>query len=723
MNNFKKPSCATAAFLITMSVSSVASAETTKQATKATAINAASSKSTAETKKIEQQQAKKNVTARLQPITVTATHLPPVTVTAPEHISAQISPTGSHNVISKEEIEVLTPLSTIDVLQFTPGVHAVEEFGRGLRPNIGVRGLDPARSRNVLILADGVPIQPAVYGDPASYFNVPVEQIEHIEIIKGNSSALYGPKTVGGVINYILHRPPQKQEFRLSETFREGGLFTTNASYGNRFGEVGVLFNFNDKRGSLRRQNTHTDVQDFSIRVTSPLIDGGEVDLRLSFHNEEAQTPGGLSVAQFNSNANASQRSNDVFYGRRFAATLKLDTPLTKTLSLDTLTYMNSFKRDWFIANGLDGEAPTTNNQYLRDFVVAGVEPKLRWAPNDHMDLVAGTKVHFEEQQDILRVGNSAYTRRGTTIQDAKLQSFVVAPFASMNLQLTDKVIITPGVRYEHITQQRKIGLSDGIGGGGDTRVTTEVLGGVGIAYTPIDAIEFFGNYSRNFQPPTFNEAIDPTTGTSNDIKAETSNNFEVGMRSRFADWVSVEATGFWTNFDNQIITEAGALTNAGKTRQRGVEGGVNLGYSLGLSGNLTATYVDTEFLNGVNKGNELPEAPNVRLGWATAYAHTLNTGVARIRVDGNFVDKRFTDGANTVEESADGGSGRLPAYHVWNLRLDYDMGKQRFGSWRFSTGVNNLFDKAYRLRRQASFGGIIPGATRTFYASASTTF
>lgn len=704
---FKKSSCAIAAFFV--AVVSASTAVTAQPAVNSGESNSAttSSDSDSGSETLERKVAREDESIRLQPLTVTA---------------PQISPTGSFSVTTREEIEVLVPLSTIDVLQFTPGVHAVGEYGRGLRPNIGIRGLNPNRSRNVLITADGVPIQPAVYGDPAAYFNVPVEQIERIEVIKGNASVLHGPNTAGGVVNYVLRRPPEERELRFSETFREGGLFATTASYGDTLGQTGLLLNFSDKRGSVKRDNTNTDVQSISLRLVTPIADNGEADLRLSYHGEEAQTPGGLNVAQFKENPDFSQRSNDVFFGRRFAATLKLQLPLTKTLSLDTLTYLNSFERDWFIAGGVDGAA-TTNNQFLRDFVVAGVEPKLRWIPNDRINLVTGARVHFEEQEDIRRQGTSPDARNGTTSRESELQTLAISPFVSMDLKLADGLTITPGVRYEHVDQSREVGLRSGAGGTGGNKVTEEVLGGIGISYKPLDELEFFGNYSRNFQPPTFNEALDPTTGTSNDIQAETSDNFEIGFRSHFTDWFSVDTTGFWTNFENQIISEAGVLTNAGKTRQRGVEGGLNLGYALGLSGNLTATYVDTEFLNGPNKGNELPEAPSTRLSWAMAYAHPVGIGTARVRLDGTFVDERFTDAANTVTESADGGRGQLPSYHIWNLRFDYDMGEQRLGAWKFNAGINNLFDREYRLRRQAFFGGIIPGATRIFYAGFSAKF
>ncbi|MBF76149.1 hypothetical protein CMK20_18455 [Candidatus Poribacteria bacterium] len=74
-----------------------------------------------------------------------------------------------------------------------------------------MRGLYPRRSSRVLILEDGIPIQPALYVYPNMYYNPPSERIDGVEVIKGSGVIKYGPQTMGGVINYYTSRP--KNEF------------------------------------------------------------------------------------------------------------------------------------------------------------------------------------------------------------------------------------------------------------------------------------------------------------------------------------------------------------------------------------------------------------------------------------------------------------------------------------------------------------------------------
>ena len=100
-------------------------------------------------------------------------------------------------------------------------------------------------------------------------------------------------------------------------------------------------------------------------------------------------------------------------------------------------------------------------------------------------------------------------------------------------------------------------------------------------------------------------------------------------------------------------------------------------------------------------------------------YQHAFSTkGIGNLRLEGRFVDDQFTDSANTVAESADGNKGQLPSYDVWNLKTGFNA-----GNWEVFAGVNNLFDKHYRVRRQSFFNGIIPGLTRNFFAGATFKF
>src|SRR5688572_4041974 len=115
---------------------------------------------------------------------------------------------GAVDVIDKRTLESSRVLSSSEALRKVAGLNVRDEEGLGLRPNIGIRGLNPTRSTKVLLLEDGLPLTYAPYGDNASYYHPPVDRFESIEIVKGSGQILYGPTTVGGVVNYITPAPP-----------------------------------------------------------------------------------------------------------------------------------------------------------------------------------------------------------------------------------------------------------------------------------------------------------------------------------------------------------------------------------------------------------------------------------------------------------------------------------------------------------------------------------
>lgn len=115
---------------------------------------------------------------------------------------------GSFNVISEEDLIQRRPFSIQEALNNVPGVNIVGETAFGLGLNIGMRGLDPRRTQRTLVMEDGVPLLLAPYSDPSLHLTTPIERIQRIEVVKGSGQILYGPQTVGGMINFVTRPVP-----------------------------------------------------------------------------------------------------------------------------------------------------------------------------------------------------------------------------------------------------------------------------------------------------------------------------------------------------------------------------------------------------------------------------------------------------------------------------------------------------------------------------------
>lgn len=105
-------------------------------------------------------------------------------------------------VITREEIERAQALSVQDVLRSVPGVQVSASGGLGKATSVFLRGTN---EDHVLVLVDGVKVGSATLGTTA-FENLPLAEIERIEVVRGPRSSLYGSEAVGGVIQIFTRR-------------------------------------------------------------------------------------------------------------------------------------------------------------------------------------------------------------------------------------------------------------------------------------------------------------------------------------------------------------------------------------------------------------------------------------------------------------------------------------------------------------------------------------
>jgi Fe(3+) dicitrate transport protein len=177
---------------------------------------------------------------------------------------------GSGLILDRDLLDNARVFTINEALRKVPGVFARDEEGMGLRPNIGIRGLNPTRSTKVLLLEDGLPLSYAPYGDNASYYHPPVERFERIEVLKGAGQIAFGPQTIGGVINYVTPRPPEDFRGRVSISGGNATIESFTAAYGDTLGKTGWLLSGTKKESKGSRDNMNLDITDVAGKVTQP---------------------------------------------------------------------------------------------------------------------------------------------------------------------------------------------------------------------------------------------------------------------------------------------------------------------------------------------------------------------------------------------------------------------------------------------------------------------
>lgn len=135
---------------------------------------------------------------------------------------------ASVSVVTGEELARSGATFLGDALQRLPGVSFTQNGPRGTVSNLRLRGL---RGQYVSVFIDGVkvsdPSQPQTTPD---FANIPVMDVERIEVLKGPQSTLYGGDAVAGIINIVTRRP---EKDGLSHAYRleRGGNATTQGVY------------------------------------------------------------------------------------------------------------------------------------------------------------------------------------------------------------------------------------------------------------------------------------------------------------------------------------------------------------------------------------------------------------------------------------------------------------------------------------------------------------
>ncbi|HEV2884428.1 MAG TPA: TonB-dependent receptor plug domain-containing protein, partial [Pyrinomonadaceae bacterium] len=173
---------------------------------------------------------------------------------------------GSVDIIDRATIESSRPVTSTEALRKVAGVNVRDEEGLGLRPNVGIRGLNPTRSSKVLLLEDGIPLTYAPYGDNASYYHPPIERFDGAEVLKGSGQILYGPQTVGGVINYVTPNPPADWSGSLTVIGGNRDYFNGHVNYGGTWKKTGLLFGYTRKQGRGAREHIRSGMNDFNFK-------------------------------------------------------------------------------------------------------------------------------------------------------------------------------------------------------------------------------------------------------------------------------------------------------------------------------------------------------------------------------------------------------------------------------------------------------------------------
>lgn len=592
------------------------------------------------------------------------TGLVPVVVTASRIAQSQKEALPSTTVITQEMIKNRQATSLPDLLQSEAGINLARTGGPGQQTSVFMRG---AESRHVLILLDGVPLRdPSGIGSPVELQHILTEQIERIEVVRGNVSAIYGSGAIGGVIQIFTKQGAGKPGVSLTAEAGTDNTTRLSASFSGRQEEVkymlGVTRLKTDGYSAMNRhqypnENTDDDgTRDVSINaaISREWGPGNEFGARLYAYDAKYDYDGGGSgVPEQNDYGKSQEWTAAVFSKNRFTA----DWDSTVTLS------HTEMEKSFYSRGGEWEDSASNYNSYIsRAQWHNQLALSSDWIATAGMD-IAREKGDIDAQSRVSRTNHSMYAG-------------VNGRMGNHSLQLN--------ARYDHAEET-----------GSDT------TGYLGYGYDLTSSWKLIASASTAFLAPTLYQLYESVWGYGNrQLEAERSRSYEAGLQYTRGNTL-VRATFFDTHTRDMIDSvwngSAYQYFNVDRVKNKGFElnGQMQLA-GLDIRGNLTLQDPENR-----DTGKQLD-----RRAKKTASLNVSKTlGAWYVGGDMHYEEHRPDRKYNPATYSSE--KARLPSYAVFNVNARYQVNKEVSVFAR----IENLFDKDY----QTAYGYDMPD--RGFFA------
>jgi vitamin B12 transporter len=595
---------------------------------------------------------------QLQQVIVTASRAP-----EPEEASL-----FSVTVLTRADIEARQALSVPDLLADLAGINIDQSGGLGQQSSVFIRGAD---SDHTLLLIDGVRVGSASLGI-APFEIIPLEQIDHIEVVRGPRSTLYGSDAVGGVIQ-IFTRQQNDPGVTLGGSAMTG-TYDTHQFTGYFGGRSSQAWG--------------------SVSVDALTTAGIPACLPSGFAG--CFDPGALPIPDGHQN-----RSGSLDAGVRLTDTL--------TASADVL-----YTHGW---TAFDGAGFDDRLDFQEKVYTVHLDQAL--GSSWHLRLMAGRDE--DDERDFLdptpvgtfdTVRNTASLQAdgkldsvfrlvsGVDYEDVKVDSDTPFPvtsrttravFSELHADLGDWSALA-GARYEDNEQF------------GD-----HWTGNLGVTRKLGDGVRFVATWGSAFRAPTFDELYFPGYGNP-DLKPETSQSYEAGLDGEGAAfrW-SLHA--YQTTIDDEISIDPVTFlmpVNINRSRIRGVElQGDWHSADWVLAGQVTGL----EPLN-ISPGPEYDDLlpRRAQQNASVTVRRLVHTGTAAA-ADGSFAvvarweGRRYDDLANTLPM---GGYMTVDLLTQWRLGSD----------WTLEAKAANVFDRSYQTAAYYAQPGRSYGVTIRYRSS-----
>lgn len=541
-------------------------------------------------------------------------------------------------VISQKEIQASQAGDVPSLLKNLAGVEIYQSGGIGKQSSLFIRG---SNSSHTLVLLDGVRISSATTGSTA-IDQLMVDQIERIEVVRGNVSSLYGSEGIGGVVQIFTRRGKGAPALNAGAGMGTHNTQRFSAGFG---GEVDRT-SFNVQASKFKTDGVSA-INPLLTTNVNPDKDGYDNTSFSSNIHHAFNADHGLSASVFQSDG----RIQNDDYGFFASPTAVHDSRATlskvSVSSDDRLSEVWQSKLLW--AQGKDDLQNFTNG--LPAWNIKSTSDQLNWQNTLRLgkqQILLGAD-HLRQRV----ASNTAYTQSGRKVNG--LFAGYSGLYGVHQLQLN--------VRRDQYS---------------DFGAASTWLAGYG--YELNDAWRVTANLATAFKAPTFNDMYAPVAWGGNPaLRPERSRNAEIGLHYGSASQ-RMDITYFDNKIDDLIAYQFPLTQNIARARMNGWE--------WAYRGQFGATAVNAALTlqnprdsqTGLTLLRRAKSFGNVSL--------SQQIGVWQVGGEWQYSGTRADIDINTFTRTT------LAGYDVANLMASHELHKQL----RLSLRVDNLFNKDYTL-------------------------
>lgn len=591
------------------------------------------------------------------------------------------------SVITPADIQNTNANTAADLLRGEEGIVVRDPLGNGNTAAVDLRGFGETATQNALVLVDGRRAN-EVDLSAVDWAQIPIEQIERIEIVRGSGTVLYGDNATAGVINIITKSPSQKFSANGGVTFGSYNRAKVDAYASGGYKRTAASLYGSLEETDGYRENNDYHSGDFGGKLIFDATDRLALNLSGSYHKDRFGLPGTLTQAEVDEDRRQSLDPEDSAKTRDSYITGGIDWDFGGFGQvLADLSYRERISESKFP----DESFPFENDVDTDTF---GFTPRYIWDGEIFSlgnRLVAGVDLYGSKQDSQSYSGIFAplpSSPTGLSNVDRNSYGF----YFNDELYVLKNLLFTFGARYEKVKYDFDVkDLSDfPLAPLEESTSDSENAFTAGLTFLYGQESSVFARVNRSFRFPLIDELVvfDFDTGqivVNPELKPQTGMHYEFGVRHYFTPKIRANFTLFRADIDDEIFFNRPTFTNENypETLHQGVEVGAraDLVDHVILQGNYT--YQKATFEKGPYDGEDIPAVPNNRA--------SLGLRIYDIPKGLEFAADYVYVGSSYAISDFENEFEKLDSYFTIDLRLTY-----QWKMIRTFAGVNNLTNEKY---------------------------